>query len=74
MGRRPAAASLAFLGFFGIGFYGGLVQAGVGFLLMLVLHQLLRIDLIRTNMHKVFIILVLSLPALAVFIATGNVW
>ena len=64
---------LAFLGFFGIGFYGGFIQAGVGFLLMLVLHQLLRIDLVRTNMHKVLIVLIFSLPALAVFIGTGNV-
>ena len=67
------AKLLAFLGFFGIGFYGGFIQAGVGFLLMLVLHQLLRIDLVRTNMHKVLIVLIFSLPALAVFIGTGNV-
>ena len=61
------------LGSFGIGFYGGFIQAGVGFLLMLVLHQLLRIDLVRTNMHKVLIVLIFSLPALAVFVGTGNV-
>jgi uncharacterized membrane protein YfcA len=67
------ARILAFLGFFGIGFYGGFIQAGVGFLLMLVLHQLLRIDLVRTNVHKVLIVLIFSLPALAVFIVTGNV-
>jgi uncharacterized membrane protein YfcA len=67
------ARILAFVGFFGIGFYGGFIQAGVGFLLMLVLHQLLRIDLVRTNMHKVLIVLIFSLPALAVFIWTGNV-
>ena len=74
MGEPPARARiLAFLGFFGIGFYGGFIQAGVGFLLMLVLHQLLRIDLVRTNMHKVFIVLIFSLPALAVFVYTGNV-
>ncbi len=65
--------AIAFLAFFGIGFYGGFIQAGVGFLLMLVLHQLLRFDLVRTNMHKVLIILVFSLPALMVFVATGNV-
>ena len=73
-GDPPARArTIAFLGFFGIGFYGGFIQAGVGFLLMLVLHQLLRIDLVRTNMHKVLIVLIFSLPALAVFVATGNV-
>ncbi len=42
-------------------------------MLMLVLHQLLRIDLVRTNMHKVLIVLIFSLPALAVFVGTGNV-
>ncbi len=75
VGGSPPARTriLAFLGFFGIGFYGGFIQAGVGFLLMLVLHQLLRIDLVRTNMHKVLIVLIFSLPALAVFVGTGNV-
>lgn len=69
----PRARLLAFIAFFGIGFYGGFIQAGVGFLLMLVLHQVLRFDLVRTNMHKVLIILVFSVPALVVFVATGNV-
>jgi len=74
-GAKPSGRARwgAFVAFFGIGFYGGFIQAGVGFLFMLVLHQLLRIDLVRTNMHKVFIIFVFSIPALAVFIATGNV-
>ncbi len=73
-GAPPSGAkTLAFIGFLGIGFYGGFIQAGVGFLLMVVLHQLLRIDLVRTNMHKVLIVLLFSLPALAVFVWTGNV-
>ena len=67
------ARALAFLGFFAIGFYGGFIQAGVGFLIMLVLHQLLGMDLVRTNMHKVLIVLVFSIPSLPVFIATSNV-
>lgn len=64
---------LAFLGFLGIGFYGGFIQAGVGFLLMLVLHRLLGLDLVRTNMHKVLIVMIFSVPALAIFVGTGNV-
>jgi uncharacterized membrane protein YfcA len=40
---------------------------------MLVLHQLLGLDLVRTNMHKVFVVLVFSLPSLAVFVLTENV-
>jgi uncharacterized membrane protein YfcA len=68
-----SSRALAFLAFFAIGFYGGFIQASVGFLLMIVLHRLLGFDLVRTNMHKVLIILVFSIPALAVFLITGNV-
>ncbi|MBN2030535.1 sulfite exporter TauE/SafE family protein [bacterium] len=56
----------------GIGFYGGFIQIGVGFLLMASLFHLLKIDLIQVNMHKVFIICLYTLPALTVFIVTGN--
>jgi uncharacterized membrane protein YfcA len=57
----------------GIGFYGGFLQIGVGFLFMAALYHLLRIDLITVNMHKVFIVLIYTLPALLIFIWTGNV-
>jgi len=57
----------------GIGFYGGFLQIGVGFLFMAALYHLLRVDLITVNMHKVFIILIYTLPALLIFIWTGNV-
>jgi uncharacterized membrane protein YfcA len=67
---RRAAALLAFVG---IGFYGGFVQAGVGFLLMVVLHQVVGLDLVRTNVHKVLIVLIFSIPALAVFVVSDNV-
>lgn len=56
-----------------IGFYGGFLQIGVGFLFMAALYHLHRLDLVRVNMHKVFIILVYTLPALLVFVKTGNV-
>lgn len=58
---------------FGIGFYGGFIQMGVGFLFMAVLYHLLRVNLVLVNMHKVFIILIYTIPALAVFTLTGNV-
>ena len=57
----------------GIGFYGGFLQIGVGFLFMAALYHLLRIDLIAVNMHKVFIILIYTLPALLIFMWTDNV-
>ncbi|MGD8780663.1 MAG: sulfite exporter TauE/SafE family protein [Ignavibacteria bacterium] len=57
----------------GIGFYGGIIQVGVGFILMASLHYLMKLNLILVNMHKVFIVLIYTLPALFIFIITGNV-
>jgi len=64
---------VALVSFVGVGFYGGFIQAGVGFLFMLVFHRLLGLDLVRTNVYKVLVVLFLSTPALVVFIITGNV-
>ncbi|MEJ2189990.1 MAG: TSUP family transporter, partial [Acidobacteriota bacterium] len=46
----------------------------VGFLVMPILHTLLRLDLVRVNMHKVFIIGGYTIPALMVFAFQGKVW
>ncbi len=62
-----------YLAMLGIGFYGGFLQVGVGFLLMASLHYLMKYNLVRVNMHKVFIVLVYTIPALGIFIYTGNV-
>ncbi len=51
----------------GVGFYGGFIQLGVGFIIMPVLHRVMGLDLVRTNMHKVFIVMVYTVAALAVF-------
>ncbi len=58
---------------FGAGLYGGFIQAGVGFILMAILHRVVGLDLVRVNMHKVFIVGVYTIVALAVFAARGNV-
>jgi len=65
---------LAHLAAVGVGFWGGFMQAGVGFLLMPLLERLMAFDLVRVNMHKVFIVGCFTIPALAVFIAEGHVW
>ncbi|MCI0481211.1 MAG: sulfite exporter TauE/SafE family protein, partial [Candidatus Dadabacteria bacterium] len=57
----------------GIGFYGGFIQVGVGFLIMAAFYHLLKMDLIRVNMHKVFVTMLFTVPALIIFIWTGNV-
>jgi uncharacterized protein len=62
-----------YLAMFGIGFYGGFIQVGVGFLLMAALQYLMRINLVLVNMHKVFIVLIYTFPALIIFIVTDNV-
>jgi uncharacterized membrane protein YfcA len=63
----------AALALFGIGFYGGFVQAGVGFLIMATLYYLLHFSLIYVNMHKLFIIATYTVPAILIFAFTGNV-
>ena len=50
-----------------IGFWGGVIQIGVGFLIMPILSGVIGLDLVRTNMHKVFIIGTYTVVALAIF-------
>lgn len=49
------------------GFYGGFIQAGVGFILIAIMHSVMKIDLIRTNMHKVFIVAIYTVAAIGIF-------
>jgi len=51
----------------GAGFWGGFIQLGVGFILMPILNRVMGLDLVRTNMHKVFIIAFYTIVALSVF-------
>jgi len=51
----------------GAGFWGGFIQIGVGFILMPILNRAMGLDLVRTNMHKVFIIASYTVAALLVF-------
>jgi uncharacterized membrane protein YfcA len=71
--RSDTSNWLIYPALFGIGFYGGFIQAGVGFLIMAALYHLLHTDLVRVNMHKVFIVLIYTFPVLLVFAFTGNV-
>ena len=62
-----------YLSMIGIGFYGGFIQVGVGFLLMASIQLLMKLDLVRVNMYKVFIVLIYTIPALMIFAFTDNV-
>lgn len=55
------------------GFYGGFIQAGVGFIIMVILHKVLGLNLVRVNVHKAFIEGGYTLVALAIFAAQGQV-
>ncbi len=58
-----------------IGFYGGLIHIGIGFLIMPVLHRVAQLDLVEVNMHKMAIILPYSILALVIFAQeTGVLW
>lgn len=58
---------LGILLFFFVGIYGGFIQAGVGFIILLVLSSVHRMSLVKSNAVKVFVALVYSLAAVAVF-------
>ncbi len=68
---RERPSSWWSLGF--AGFYGGLVQAGVGFLLIAALAGTLRYDLVRTNALKMVCALAFTSVALVIFISRDQV-
>ncbi len=70
--ERPGWGQL--LIFFGIGIYGGFIQAGVGIFLLAGLVLSVGYDLVRANAVKVLIILCFTLFALGVFVINGQVW
>ncbi|HPE70063.1 MAG TPA: sulfite exporter TauE/SafE family protein [Thermotogota bacterium] len=64
---------LSVLVFFGIGVYGGFIQAGVGFFLISALVLLEGYDLVRTNAIKVFIVLCYTSVSLLIFALNGQI-
>ena len=72
---EPSKVKIGFgyLAMFGVGFYGGFIQVGVGFILMATMFHLFQMNLVHINMHKVFVIFIYTIPALAIFIYSGNV-
>jgi uncharacterized membrane protein YfcA len=68
---QPRNLALGHLLMVAVGFWGGFIQIGVGFLVMPVLHRVMGFDLVRVNMHKVAIVLAFTVAALAVFALAG---
>jgi uncharacterized membrane protein YfcA len=58
---------------FGAGCWGGFIQVGVSFILMPILNRVMGLDLVRTNMHKVFIALFYNLFAIAIFASAVSI-
>ncbi len=71
MDGLPTWSQLAI--FFGIGIYGGFIQAGVGIFLLAGLVLSVGYDLVRANAVKVAIILLFTVSALLVFLRNGQV-
>jgi len=72
-GAGPVSLWIVYPVFFLVGFYGGAIQAGVGFFVIAALVAIAGLDLVTTNSMKVLIVGLFTLVALLVFIAQGQV-
>ncbi len=70
---KKISVPLVAVSFFGIGFYGGFIQAGVGFFFIFFTATLLGLDLVRNNALKVFIVLLYTPISLIIFLLNGKV-
>lgn len=68
--KRRIAAIIAF---FFVGFYGGFIQGGVGFIIILTLGLITGMSLVKINSLKVFIVAIYMISSLIVFIVNGKV-
>jgi uncharacterized membrane protein YfcA len=59
--------------FFFVGIYGGVIQAGVGFLIITILTIVTNYKLVRINSFKALIVFIYTIPALFIFIKSGNI-
>jgi len=64
---------IGMLAFFFIGIYGGFINAGIGFIIILFLHYVNRLSLVRTNATKVAVVFIYTLAALVVFALNDKV-
>lgn len=64
---------IGIIAFFFIGIYGGFINAGIGFVILLFLHYVNHMTLVRANATKVAVVCIYTLAALAVFIYNDKV-
>lgn len=72
-GHRLEIKPLHHLWFFLIGFYGGYIYIGIGYLILAIALWLMRMDLVTANAIKGFVILLATPFSLVVFMIMGNV-
>ncbi len=72
-GTTPRFRPLTFASFALLGLYAGFIQAGIGFLIVLVLAGFEGLPLVRCHAFKVFVVLCLQAVALPVFAMHGKV-
>lgn len=61
------------IAFFFIGIYGGFINAGIGFVIIMFLYNVNRMTLVRSNATKVAVVFMYTLSALVVFILNDKV-
>lgn len=64
---------IQYLIFFGLGIYGGFIQAGIGFFLITAIVLVKGFDLVKTNALKVGIIAIYTVLSLIIFFIGGKV-
>ena len=64
---------LEFIIFIAVGFYGGFVQAGVGFIFLATLNLIEKYDLVHANAVKSFIVMCYTLFAVIIFALSGKI-
>lgn len=64
---------IAIIAFFFIGIYGGFINAGIGFIILLFLHNVNHLSLVKANATKVAVVFIYTLAALAVFVLNDKV-
>ena len=61
------------ISFFFVGIYGGFIQAGVGFIIIAVLSLVNKMNLVKVNSAKVFIVLIYTSSAIVIFALNGKI-
>ncbi len=64
---------LGIIAFFFFGIYGGFINAGLGFIMILFLHFVNRMSLVRANATKVAVVFLYMVSALIVFVLNDQV-